>query len=56
MNPDPKSYILSDVESRAIFEKKIVPAELGVTAGGGALLCPGAAAGRYGSQRRGEEG
>lgn len=36
MNPDPKSYILSDAESRAIFEKKIVPVELGVTAGGGA--------------------
>ncbi|KAK7751485.1 hypothetical protein SLS62_006570 [Diatrype stigma] len=28
MNPDPKSYILSESESRAIFEEKIVPAEL----------------------------
>ena len=37
MNPDPKSYILSDAESRAIFEAKIVPAELGVIAGGGAV-------------------
>lgn len=28
MDPDPKSYILSESESRAIFESKIVPAEL----------------------------
>ncbi|KAI1096539.1 zeta toxin-domain-containing protein [Rostrohypoxylon terebratum] len=29
MNPDPQSYLLSEEESRAIFERAIVPAELG---------------------------
>ncbi|KAI1450713.1 zeta toxin-domain-containing protein [Annulohypoxylon stygium] len=29
MNADPKSYLLSEEESRAIFERSIVPAELG---------------------------
>ncbi|KAI5868119.1 hypothetical protein GGS23DRAFT_591919 [Durotheca rogersii] len=51
MDPDPLSYVLSDDESRLIFERDIVPAELGALAalpsspaasggGGGAASLP----------------